>query len=113
MCCLNIGSADKVIQDNYKTHTTSIRWSNMIYEVVEDNWVLNECGLICLGRFEKKCQFFISFANKCYLGNFDNTAPAAGALTGTHELYINYGMTWTHFELFKCSFFFRLCPKST
>ena len=86
------GSADPVIAANYKTHATP-RWPSMIYEVVELGYVLNACGLVCLARPNKECQFFMSSAdNICYLGSFDNTAQATtvvGSVTDT--VYINYG----------------------
>ena len=84
------GSADPVIVANYKTHV-SVRWPSMIYEVVAGEWVLNACGLICLGRPNKECQFFMtSTENICHLGSFDNTVSATTAMS-TETVYINYG----------------------
>ena len=94
-----IVGADPLIEALFKTHTTSIRWSSMIYKVVAINYVRNECGLMCLGEPDKKCQFFVSHDNKCYLGNFDNTEPAAGALSGNHLLYIKYGTSLTLIQI--------------
>ena len=41
----------------------------MIYEVTATDYVLNACGLVCLARPNKECQFFMSTSDeKCYLG---------------------------------------------
>ena len=41
----------------------------MIYEVTATDYVLNACGLVCLARPNKECQFFMSASDeKCYLG---------------------------------------------
>ena len=64
----------------------------MIYEVVATDLVLNACGLVCLARPNKECQFFMpsSTGDICSLGSFDNTVTAT-AVTGEATIYINYG----------------------
>ena len=64
----------------------------MIYEVTATDYVLNACGLVCLARPNKECQFFMSASDdKCYLGNFDTTTSATTVM-GTETVHINYGM---------------------
>ena len=64
----------------------------MIYEVVATDLVLNACGLVCLARPNKECQFFLasSTGDICSLGSFDNTVTAT-EVTGEATIYINYG----------------------